>query len=427
MRIKFEQKNERVTRRAGLVLINEFGKRINLGEKVDQVFGPPGSNSGLPASLYVESVVEMLIDGALHLEDLRSLTCDAAYNELIERTKYPSSDALGNWLRVQGERGGEEKLWRVMDPVITLTKGSDWTVDIDATIIESDKGDAKYTYKEGIRGYQPLVGIIAENGLVVGSRFQEGNTSPQADLQSFIAQCVRNSGGRIRHVRSDSAGYNHMVINYCEENALTFTITADQDVAVKAVIRNIAESEWKQGKTENGEDAMWEVAETVHVMGETPKAFRLVVKRTKQTHQLDLFSPGYTYWVVATNLSEEQYDANAVILFHQKRGEMERLLGEIKNHFNLEHLPCRQFVANGMYFTLGVMAYNIVQLIKQIGLGEEWMKRSIRTLRYQLLHIAARVITHARYLFVRMVCVPEWFDLFEKAYLKIRNAPLAPA
>ena len=55
---------------------------------------------------------------------------------------------------------------------------------------------------EGTRGYQPLVGIIAENGVIVGSRFQQGNTSPQQDLEGFITTCQENCGHRITHARA---------------------------------------------------------------------------------------------------------------------------------------------------------------------------------------------------------------------------------
>ena len=147
MRIKFEQTNERVTRRAGMVVVNELGKRLKLGETVDAVFGERGSNRGIPSSVYVESAVELLIDGALHREDLRSLSSDRAYNTLIERERYPSSDAFGDWLRSQGGAEGERKLWRVVREVLGFVHGSGWTLDVDATIIKSEKGDARMATK----------------------------------------------------------------------------------------------------------------------------------------------------------------------------------------------------------------------------------------------------------------------------------------
>lgn len=74
--------------------------------------------------------------------------------------------------------------------LLTLNTETNLTLDIDATIIEADKGDGTMSYK-GIRGYQPLLGIVASNGIVAGSQFRYANESPQAGLVDFIHQCER--------------------------------------------------------------------------------------------------------------------------------------------------------------------------------------------------------------------------------------------
>lgn len=421
IRIKFEHTNKALTRRAGLVIVNEFGNRINLSELIDKTFGKPGSNSGKKASEYIVTLTEMLIDGAMYLEDVRSFKFDEGYKKLTGKETYPSSDAMGDWLRRHGGKTGETKLWSVQSELLKLNTDNNLTLDVDATIIESDKGDGTFTYN-GYRGYQPMLGMIASNGLIVGSEFRYGNESPQAGLKKFIEMSNENVQGRIKTIRIDSAGYNSDVVNYCTDKKLKYTITADQDVAVKAIVRNIGENEWKKGKNADGSEAEWEVAETIHTMENTSRAFRLVVKRTEYKPQLNLFEP-YRYWIVATNIAEEELDANGVILFHQQRGEMERLVGELKNHFNMEHMPCRQFEANALYFTIGILAYNLVQLIKQIALGSSWMKKSIRSLRYQLFHLAASVITHARYIILRVACAPEYFRRLQNSFLTIRLSP----
>jgi len=429
MPIKFEHTTDRLTRRAGMIIVNEFGNRIELQRSLDAALGLPGSNRGIKASDYIQTLVDMFIDGALSLEDVRSLEWDEAYKTLIERDAYPSSDAIGDWLRRHGGRDGERRLWHAIADVLTLNTDSDLTLDIDTTLIEADKGDATMSYK-GIRGYQPLLGIIASNGLIVGSEFRFGNESPQANLARFIRQCERHLPNRITTIRSDSAAYNAEVINECmdRERPLRFTITADQDSAVLGMVSKIPQNEWKRGVNADGTAANWEVAETVHTMEHTKHSFRLAAKRTEDHRQIDLFQGDhYRYWIVATDIPEEELDANGVILFHQQRGEMERLIGELKNYFNLDHLPCGQFDANALYFTTGILAYNIVQLIKQVALGADWMKKSIRTLRYRLFHLSAKVISHARYLIVRIACVPAWFEQFMSAHARLRYAPLAPS
>jgi hypothetical protein len=159
---KLEHTDERLTRRAGLILVNRFGKSIKLASAIDRAFGAPGSNRGFAASHYVMPLTEMMIDGAVCLEDIRLFENDEAYKELAEIKQYPTADAIGDWLRRHGLSDGEGRLWAVTSSLIqTMSGGSGLTLDIDGTIIESDKGDGVMSYK-GLRGYHPMlqIGII---------------------------------------------------------------------------------------------------------------------------------------------------------------------------------------------------------------------------------------------------------------------------
>lgn len=426
MPIKLEHTTERLTRRTGLVLVNRFGDTIKLPAQINRAFPAPGSNRGLPPSDYVLTLVEMMIDGAVCLEDVRLFENDDAYSALTERDGYPSSDAIGDWLRRHGGPDGERRLWTVMNNLLnTMTGGSSLTLDIDGTIIEADKGDAEMSYK-GLRGYHPLLGACTELGLFVGSRFQQGTAAPQEELVSFIHQCEKNLPGRFTTVRSDSAGYNSAVINDCFARHRRFTITADHDTAVMERIRKISRNAWQQGRNPDGSNADYHVAETVHTMDKTTDTFRLVVKRERRTTQADLFEGNYRYWIIATNFSEHEKSAQAIIHFHNGRGEMERLIGELKHHYNLDHLPCGQFGANGLYFTIGLLAFTLVQLLKRHYFGDDWKRKSIRSLRYYWLHLPSRIVSHARYTIARVATSLATFEQLLAIYLKLLLAP-APA
>jgi hypothetical protein len=121
----------------------------------------------------------MIIDGAMHLEDVNHLHSDEGYQELLKEMELPTSDAIGDWLRRHGGKESEKRMWEVIKEVLGVVYKEGYTLDIDSTIIESEKGDSKKTYK-GSYGYHPLLGIIAENGMIAGSDFREGNHSPQS-------------------------------------------------------------------------------------------------------------------------------------------------------------------------------------------------------------------------------------------------------
>ena len=98
--------------------------------------------------------------------------------------------------------------------------GENFTLDIDASIIEANKGDAVKTYK-GQLGYQPMLGIIAENNITVYTEFRKGNCSPQKGIVNFIKECRENIGNGITYVRSNSAAYQKSVVRYCVKEGQT--------------------------------------------------------------------------------------------------------------------------------------------------------------------------------------------------------------
>lgn len=422
-RIQFVNTDERLTRKAGLVLINQLGDRLHVAAKIDRAFRAPGSNRGKHASDYVLPLAEMIIDGAVCLEDIRLFQEDEAYQELVEVRGYPSSDAIGDWLRRHGEDGGEQRLWRVIGEMIeTLTRDANLTLDLDTTVIEAPKGDGVVSYT-GVRGYNPLLAYSPELDLFLGSRFQPGNASPQADLVPMIHQCAARLPHRITTIRMDSAGYQRDVLNDCLANRRCFVITADHDTAVMRAVHGIPADAWRRGVDRDGVTTEYDVAETVHVMEGVPAPFRLVVKRYRREGQEDLFDGRYGYWIIATNIPATEKHAQAVLHFHQHRGVMEKKIGELKHHFSMEHVPCGQIAANGLYFTIAIFAYTLVQLLKRHYFGSDWRRKTVRSLRYHWLHVPARIVMHARYVVVKVAMGVERFARFSTAHAMLRYAP----
>ncbi len=423
MKKQLVHSTELITAKAGLLICDAFEKYVGLPELIDTTFPKPGSNRAFAHSKHVGTLVQMFHDGASQLEDVRELAEDKAIQKMMDITSYPGSDALGNWLRRQGSSTGVECLWKVMKQLFTNVSGKDFTLDIDATVIEANKGDAEKTYK-GTVGYQPMLGIIAENNITVFSEFRQGNCSPKKGIVNFIAGCRENIGNRVTYVRSDSAAFQKSVVKYLVKEGLSYSITAIQNEAVEQKIKEIPEESWNTGTDADGMKTSYSVAETDYAFIGKKKSCRLVVKREKKDSQLDMFDTSeYRYWAILTNLSSESYSANRVVLTHQMRGQMEKCIGELKHHCGLDRLPCGQFSANAMYFTVGILAANLLQLLKQDTFFDDYLKASIKTFRYKLIHLAARVIKHGRVLLIKIASSLEKFKLIESAYLKYSLSP----
>ncbi|MBU2444687.1 MAG: hypothetical protein KJ666_03815, partial [Bacteroidetes bacterium] len=166
--IKITRSKKKLSNRIGVPLIEELARRFRIRENIDEEFGKPGSNRGILASDYIMTVIYMFIDGALHLEDVRHLMSDEAFQELLSDMKLPTSDAIGDWLRKYGGKQSEVKMFEVNKQLLVGLPKQGEILDIDATIIESDKGDSQKTDKgdsqktdKGSYGYQPLLDIDA--------------------------------------------------------------------------------------------------------------------------------------------------------------------------------------------------------------------------------------------------------------------------
>ena len=400
---KLEITEEKLTAHAGLAIFGEFMHATGILAEVNKALRGPGSGAGYMPSQYVEPLMLMLQGGGRTLEDLRVIRNDTALCELMGIQDIPSSDAVGDWMRRQGNGNGLLGLGAIRQLVVRRALNrdttADYTLDIDATQIVAEKEAAQVTYK-GERGYMPIVGHLAENGLIIGEEFRQGNDAPGARNLAFIKYCAGQmpAGKRIAALRSDSAAYQADIINWCEEDdkaRVLFAIGADLDAAVRTVIGTISLEDWSPYQ-----DGY--IAETVHSMNRTKKAFRLIVIR--RPAQMDLLTGqekvGERYTVIASNRTET---AQETVAWYNRRGDAsENRIKDLKIGFGMERMPCGDFEANAMFFRLGTIAYNLFVLFKVTALSEHWRNVQVQTLRWRLYHVAGKVVRHGRRLILKV-------------------------
>jgi hypothetical protein len=393
--------DESLTAHGGLALFGEYLRAMDVGVVIDHELPGPGSAAGYDPSAHVLPLVLMLAGGGRTLEDLRVLRNDTGLRSLLQLDDMPSSDATGDWLRRMGATAsdGLTALQRVNRGVFRRLLRRDertgYTLDIDATQIVAEKREAHYTYK-GEKGYMPMVGHIAELSLVAGHEFREGNTAPAARNLEFMQACERKmpKEKRIAAVRADSAAYQAGIFNWCEETGKVFAIGADQDAAVKAVIAAIPEADWKTFRD-------GEIAETVHCMNKTNRAFRLIVVRRPRDQDLFEEQSPWRYHAVASNRDNE--DAAATMQWYSKRGDAsENRIKELKIGFGMDTLPCGTFRANAVFFSIGVLTYNLYLGFRSGPLGSGWERSQVQTVRWQLFQTAAKVVRHGRQVFLKI-------------------------
>jgi len=430
---KIETTRERLTAHGGLALMAEFNHGIGLRELVDRYLPVPGSNRGFNPSVMVDTLVLMLQGGGRSLEDLRELKNEEGLMKLIGHNEIPESDTVGDWLRRMGDpktgQLGFEGLDGVRDKLnerILKRDGiKEYTLDADATEIIGEKADALFTYN-GNKGYMPMLGFLYETPVCLLDEFREGNVAPAFGQKEFYMGCKNRMplGKRIGYYRGDSASYQAELFNQLEEDGVRYAITADQDKAVKSAIALIPSGDWEEPVRGCG----YELAETVHCMNGTKKAFRLVVKREKR-RQRDLFEGKggpYFYHAVATNWLEEEKGTRQLLEWHNQRGQAENFNKEVKNGIGMERMPCGQSYANAVFFRIGVIAYNLFIGFKRISCPESWMKQTIATFRWKMVQIAGRIVKHAGKTVLRLMIDLEKLELFKGIRHKSFELSLCP-
>lgn len=388
-----EPANATLTAHGGLLLPYEMAQALKLREVIDRELPRPGSGRGYKPSEFVIPMILMLHGGGKKLDDLREIEGEVNLRELLGVQDLPASCTIGDWLRRMGQNGeGLTALDRVNDHMMTeglrRDKRKEYTLDVDAVVIESEKSEAQWTYKKE-KGYQPLLGFLFELGLVIKDEFRDGNVPAGSGITEFLQNCCEKmpSGKRIGYFRSDSAGYQAKAINYCADNEILFSITGDKDSAVIKSIKTIKETEWEEYQKGR------QIAETVHTMNDTKKAFRLIVQRWPK-RQGDLFDPEpYNYRVIATNRIERPQE---VISIHNQRGQAENYIKELVSGFGMEWMPCRETYANAVFFRIGVLAYNLFLMMKNLIMFPWYRTSTIATVRWKLYQTAGMVVCHAR-------------------------------
>lgn len=419
---KVSTTKQAVTSFAGLPLLLGMAKRLGLQEAFNALRVKERDRGYRPAEVAF-TLMGMLQSGGVALDDVRILQGDEGLRDLLG--DLPASNTLGEWLR-RFSRGMVARLGKIQlataKKVIAACGLRSIIVDVDAFFLESQKSDVAMNY-EGLWGYNPVAVSCAELKMPLAGIFRVGNASPMAHLAGLLRRVIKELPGIKVRVRSDSAGYQAKVVRVLDDAGVGFTITARKDEAVLKTIHEIPRKAWRHHESTAWPQRETELAETLHVFTseKVTVAHRLIVLRWPK-EQRDLFdnSP-YEYHAVLTSFDE--WPAGLVLQFHRNRQDgSENVNKELHGGFGLSKLPCREFMANAVYFQIALLSNTVVAALKHLALPESWRPLTIKTLRYRLIRLAGIVQYRARYLVLKIGANYPFLSEFEQA----RWSVLAP-
>jgi hypothetical protein len=424
-KVELKMSEDRVTGRMGLSWLVHGMKDFGLRRVISDEYGNKrGSNREISAWRKVMTGVMTLVAGGERVEDVEVLRKDAGLLESLGWDEMNCADTQLNFVKDRRNNARNRKVNdRIVITAMKLADVDEMTYDNDATYIDSGKDSAAYSY-QGRKQFSGLLGYIPELGLINTVDYRPGNKSPQTGILNQLrktCQQAGKAGKRIARFRSDSAAHQDRIFTYCDMEGIEYYISLDKNEIIKRTIKKLKPIHWKTmyGKYKERHDTEWAEAEYVVEKGYRVRA--LILRWPNPDPTLFDASP-YCYHVVGTNNWEIE-PMEWLEVHNGRMGTIEQVNKELKSGFGCDYTPSHEFEKNRGYFLLGVLAYNMAQIMKLFYLGCEAARWTIKTMRYRFIHVCGKIVKSGRRFTCKIINVgDEIFELFRYCHMRLKIA-----
>ncbi len=305
------------------------------------------------------------------------------------------------------------------------------TLDMDATLVATNKMDALFSYK-GFKAYQPLNTWWFEQGIVLHTEFRDGNVPAgfeQLRVFKDALTCLPEEVKQVR-LRSDTAGYQHDLLRYCATGknsrfgVIEFAIGCNVTKDFKKAVAQVEELEWKPiYKTAYGKKyktgVEWaEVCYVPNAIGHSKKGpeYRYLAKREVLDKQqefpgmdrqielpfptMDIKSQSYKVFGMVTNMDWE--GEKLIHWLHERCGKSEEAHAVMKDDLAGGRLPSDDFGENAAWWWIMILALNLNAMMKKLAMGVSWISKRMKAIRFSFINLPGRVITRSRSLIIRL-------------------------
>lgn len=448
-----EPLEECVTAYAGIPLFVQAVRSLDVPGRVKQHLAIKQRDRGLDEAAYVESFLVLKALGGDCLEDFERLREDEGLAEMLGHA-VPSCVAARKFLYEFHDESKLEQAQKELPvgqvsyiaeesaPLRALAQVNREmvqevgrrcpdqriaTVDLDSTIIESYKREARATY-QGVSGYQPMLALWAEMNLVLTDEFRDGNVPAQQEPLRVARRAFQALPPTVQeyYFRGDSACWEKELLHWLRDEKraegpqgpITFGISVRMTPNLKKHIARLPEPQWKEYREDS--ETVLECADVLNYWPEDegrPESagpLRYVAIRVRK-RQKQLFADGseVKYFAVASN----QWDWDRVRLLNwqrEKAGTIEALHDVLKNELAAGVMPCGRLGANAAWLRFAVMTHNVLTALKRLALPEKWMTARPKRMRFQIFCSPGKLVSHARRMLLRVrrlkTQLAEWIE-----------------
>ena len=294
------------------------------------------------------------------------------------------NDVLGNAI---GLEALDSALIRSTDAMLKR-KNKKWLIiDLDST------EDPAHGKQEGVafnghfskNFFHPLFGFSSD-GDCLGAKLRPGNVHSADDALEFVKPILKRYRPwfKLFWLRGDAAFAKPEIYEYCEEQRITFFIRLPaNDNLDKLVAPHLNRPVGRPPKS----GIQIKVVDLQYQAKSWHKPRRVVAKI--EWHRGGLF-PRINFVVTNSRLS-----ATKVVKVYNGRGDVENRIKEGKNTLRWDKTSCQRFESNQARLKMGVLAYNLLHMIRQFYVWGEEVKLSMDWLIKRLIKVGARISYHA--------------------------------
>lgn len=408
---------------AGLILPSTLAGHLGIEALADEMIDLGDRVGAAHPGRKVLTLVHSIVAGGDSIDDADVLRCGSTAEVLGHRVMAPST--LGTFLR-SFTFGHVRQLDRLSEAVLTNAWAAGagpgdapMTIDLDSTITEvhgKAKQGAAYGYTRQL-GLHPLLATRADTGEVLHCRMRKGSANTGRGAERFVNELIpriRRAGatGPLT-LRADSGFHSGKVIRALRRHDVRFSITVNQNTAVRRAIESIDEASWVSIDYTLGGEA--QVAETPY--GD----HRLVVRRTRLVGAQATLWPDWRHHAFLADREGSAVDLDAD---HRRHAVVELAIRDLKEGAGMNHCPSGRFFANAAWLVMAALAHNLLRWVASIGLGVAGPVVA-KTIRRRYLMLPGRLTRSARRRRLHLPRAWPWSDAFSEALERIRTVQLA--
>jgi Transposase DDE domain group 1 len=420
---------------AGAALLADAADRLGLTRALSQGLDCVRERRGRhDPGRVVRDLAVMLADGGDCLADLRAVrdqqplfgevASDATAFRLIDRIA--GDPALLEALRAARARA-RENVWDAGAAPARII------IDIDATLISahSEKDGAAGTFKGGF-GFHPLLAYLDESREALAGVLRAGNAGANTAVDHIeIVELALEQLPRdvVEHaqivVRTDSAAATHELTEELRTARINFLMGFDLTEPVRQAVLGLSEAAWRPAIRQDGDEreGAWvaEITDRLQ-LGAWPEGTRVIVRRERPHPGAQLSFTDHDGHRFLATLTDLEGDAVQLECLHRARANAEDRVRAAKQT-GLENLPFRDFDLNAVWLELSLIAQDLTAWTQLLALDGELARCEPKTLRYRLLHTAARLAFHARKATLRLQRTWPWADALAAAFARLVALP----